>query len=66
MQVKLGTGNIDGTRCDQGDELVLVDGQSFLLIVVMLEIAAEPVRERGVDLRVMNVKHYSRPLLPQA
>src|SRR5689334_22424228 len=45
-----GDGDVDGARCDEGDELVLVDGKLVLAAVVLVEVAGEPEGEAAVVL----------------
>ncbi|SVC18241.1 uncharacterized protein METZ01_LOCUS271095, partial [marine metagenome] len=44
-----GAGYIDGTRCYQGDELVLVDGQLVLASVIRVVVVTEPMGKGFVD-----------------
>ena len=44
-----GAGHVHRPRRDQRDQHVLIDRQVVLLAVVLVEVVAEPVRERLVD-----------------
>src|SRR5512140_3414 len=41
--------DVDRSGRHQGDELMLVYGEFFLILVIGVKVAAEPVRERAVD-----------------
>ena len=48
-KVLRGARDIDRTRGNQSDELMLVDGQCCFILVVFFEAVVEPVREVAVD-----------------
>ena len=48
-EVFRGARDQNGTGSDEGDQLVLINGQLVLAIIELLEVAAEPVRKRGVE-----------------